>query len=247
MVNILGHRGARGEWLENSAVGFCHTHALIHQGLAGIEFDVQLTQDGHLCVFHDETLQRLCQRQSYIQMMTKSELDLVKQSTNGRNQQAMIFLSQMLPYLFGFSHIELEIKTHERSHHGRLIEALLSHFVRYDLFQLPIILTSFDQEVLARLQNNRRLNVIPRGLLVEKSTLSLTVEQTIQQALRLGCNQIGWEYFLLNDAVIQQCHRYDLAVTAWTVNEVSIAKQLIKEGVDTLITDFPTRMLLAGF
>ena len=45
-TQLLGHRGARHEALENSVSGFQHAHNLQASGLAGIEFDVQLTADG---------------------------------------------------------------------------------------------------------------------------------------------------------------------------------------------------------
>ena len=49
-VRIYGHRGARGEIVENSIEGFEHTFAL---GIKAIEFDVLISQDKIPVLFHD--------------------------------------------------------------------------------------------------------------------------------------------------------------------------------------------------
>ena len=49
-VRIYGHRGARGEILENSIEGFKHTFAL---GIKAIEFDVLISNDKIPVLFHD--------------------------------------------------------------------------------------------------------------------------------------------------------------------------------------------------
>ena len=48
---LLGHRGARGEALENTLAGFKLAQNLQSAGLIGVEFDVQLSADGHLLSF----------------------------------------------------------------------------------------------------------------------------------------------------------------------------------------------------
>ena len=52
-VAIIGHRGARNLWPENSLDGFERTRAL---GIEGVEFDVHIARDGELVVIHDPTL-----------------------------------------------------------------------------------------------------------------------------------------------------------------------------------------------
>ena len=44
---LLGHRGARGEALENPLAGFKVAQILQSAGLIGVVFDVQLSDDGH--------------------------------------------------------------------------------------------------------------------------------------------------------------------------------------------------------
>ncbi len=55
MTKIIGHRGARNLWPENSLTGFRNALRL---GVDAIEFDVHLTDSGELLVIHDAALDR---------------------------------------------------------------------------------------------------------------------------------------------------------------------------------------------
>lgn len=234
-TRLVGHRGARGEVLENSLSGFQHAHSLQPRGLAGVEFDVQLTADGHLVVFHDETLQRLCGLQSRIDQLSLTEIQRHLQSGH-----QIITLDRLAQVLTECTHIELEIKTHNRTDHSKLNKALTRYLIDSPVASLPIVLTSFDVQLLAQLQRNKLLAHISRGLLVRTPALLATAPNT---ALQLGCTQLGIYYPLLNQSVIQHCHRYGLPVSAWTVNDIEIVKQLVKWQVDVIITDIPTQLL----
>ncbi|MEL0286488.1 MAG: glycerophosphodiester phosphodiesterase family protein, partial [Paracoccaceae bacterium] len=53
VVKIVGHRGARGYFPENSHVGFIET---INMGVTLLEFDVVFTSDGVPVITHDHYL-----------------------------------------------------------------------------------------------------------------------------------------------------------------------------------------------
>ncbi|WP_350557559.1 glycerophosphodiester phosphodiesterase [Psychrobacter sp. CAL346-MNA-CIBAN-0220] len=274
-TRLLGHRGARSEAFENTLFGFQHAHSLQPRGLAGVEFDVQLTSDGHLIIFHDDTLQRLCGLQARVDQLSLTEIQRHLQS--GHHIITLDMLSQTLPLpmqllsqtsqkqaldsLFGlsnhtvsktrglettaqalaqFTHIELEIKTHDRTNYSKLIRALTYYLIDTPLASLPIVLTSFDVQLLARLQRDTLLSHIPRGLLVRTPQLLSAAPNT---ALQLGCTHLGVYHPLLTQSMIQYCHRYGLPVSAWTVNDIEQIKQLVQWQVDVIITDIPTQLL----
>lgn len=296
-TQLLGHRGARIEAQENSLFGFQHANRLQAKGLAGVELDVQLTADGHLIVFHDDTLQRLCGLQARVDQLSLREIQRHTQS--GHYILTLDMLAQLLPLsmsnppqkpqrqalnrLLGldnhslpsniavlgsdllktqqthldqadpvttlamqahtlslFTHIELEIKTHERTNHAKLVQALARYLTDSPLSTLPIVLTSFDQQLLTQLQQHPRLCFLPRGLLIKEPSLLPIAANT---ALRLGCTRLGIYYPLLNEALVRYCHRYHLPVSAWTVNDIDAIKRLIEWQVDTIITDIPSQLL----
>ncbi|WP_019673004.1 glycerophosphodiester phosphodiesterase [Psychrobacter lutiphocae] len=277
---LLGHRGARGEKLENSISGFTHLQRL-HQRhsdkLVGVEFDVQLTADNKLLVYHDDNLLRLHQRQSRLDQCSSSEL--MRQT---QDSDTLILLEDMASYLTGYQRIELEIKTHSRSNYRQLMYALRQALVNTNLSKLPITLTSFDLTLHQHLLTDTSLKHLPRGLLVEPKSMPTTTDisnlnlQTVMStnaplldtaliAKRLGCQGVGLYFALFNPALIyphpfsdsqsaasaalntqrlmHSLQRHQLTTTAWTVNESTQVQQLIKLGINYIISDYPSRLL----
>ena len=252
-VKILGHRGARGELMENTPQGFTHAYQLICKGLTGIEFDVQLTADGQLVIFHDDTLQRLLGQQARIDQLSLTEIRR-RQS----HRVPIIALNELLSYpvaananqlgypatLFdamqSFTHIELEVKTHPRTGYQALLDALEESLLQHNIQRLPITLTSFDSTLLQKLAHHRTLTNIPRGLLVEDTSI---IKDLPYQACQLGCTRVGIYHPLITADTIATCQRMQLAVSAWTVNDLPSANRLVAAGVDALITDFPSQFL----
>ncbi len=144
------------------------------------------------------------------------------------------------PPLTKFTHIELEIKTHDRTDYPNLIRALTHYLIDTPLASLPIVLTTFDVQLLAQLQRSKPLSRIPRGLLVRTPELLASAPNT---ALQLGCTRLGMYYPLITQSIIQTAHRYGLPVSAWTVNDIEIAKKLVQWQVDVIVTDIPTQFL----
>lgn len=241
-TQLLGHRGARSEALENTLFGFEYAKRLLLRGLSGIEFDVQLTQDNHLVVFHDDTLQRLCGNQSRIDQLTLKEIHRQLQSGHPiiTLETLIQVLNQAEAVTANFSHIELEIKTHNRTSYQNLIKALNTAFIGAEIHNLPIVLTTFDDQLLSRLQCHAILKQVPRGLLIQTPE---ALTHAANRALQLGCQQVGIYYPLLTQAVILNCHRYGLKVSAWTVNDIEVIKTLVLWQVDVVITDIPAQIL----
>ncbi len=233
---LLGHRGARGEAVENTSASFEHAQHLQARGLAGVEFDVQLSADGQLVVFHDDNLERMCGQQSHIDQLTLAEIKRYRQYG-----YPVMTLACAYDVLTNFRYIELEIKTHERTNYTQLVNALAHNLIDTPLASLPIVLTSFDVELHARLQRHPLLMHTPRGLLIRTPDALATAPNT---ALQLGCSRLGIHYPLLTQSVIKNSHRYGLPVSAWTVNDIDTIKSLITWQVDVIITDFPTHLLV---
>jgi glycerophosphoryl diester phosphodiesterase len=55
MIRIIGHRGGRNLWAENSLGGFLKSATL---GVHAVELDLHLTRDGEIVVIHDPLLER---------------------------------------------------------------------------------------------------------------------------------------------------------------------------------------------
>jgi len=177
----------------------------------------------------------------------------------------VLLLDDLPPYLQHFRHIELEIKTHAKTQPASLVKNLL-RLLSQEIWQdLPITLTSFDTDILYQIHNQQQFLTFhfPTGLLLEpktlepKTTLASQIAflptpdpagknlilQTFNRACALGCSQVGIYYPLITPTLLEIAKIYGLTVTAWTVNEVDVAKRLIEMGVDCVITDYPTQFL----
>ena len=182
----------------------------------------------------------------------------------------VLLLDDLLPYLQHFRQIELEIKTHAKTQPASLVKNLL-RLLSQEIWQdLPITLTSFDTDILYQIHNQQQFLTFhfPTGLLLEPKTLEPKILepetmmasqiaflptpdaagknlilQTFNRACALGCSQVGIYYPLITPALLEIAKIYGLTVTAWTVNEVEVAKRLIEMGVDCVITDYPTQFL----
>jgi len=76
-VRIYGHRGARGEIVENSIEGFEHTFAL---GIKAIEFDVLISKDKIPVLFHDFHLTPSMTKDEAGNWLKNSELKIFEKS-----------------------------------------------------------------------------------------------------------------------------------------------------------------------
>ena len=236
-MRIIGHRGARGEAPENTLGGFQYIQDL---GIRAVEFDVRQLSDQSLIVMHDDDFIRTTGQHKYV--YDCQQADLVHYSHTAQWQtwqqiETTPLLKQTLNIVENFEHIEVEVKAVANPLAAKqLIQGLQQQLHGY---QHNAIITSFDAQIHYALQQSH--SHFKRGLLIETDL----GERAIEQALALGCCQIGWMDELATDALIQATHQAGLQVRVWTVNEIERAEHLRDLGVEGLITDYPKQMLAA--
>ena len=143
-VAIIGHRGARNLWPENSLDGFERTCAL---GIEGVEFDVHPARDGVLVVIHDPMLERTTEGQGPVADRTAAELAETPLRDGGG--AGVPTLDQVLD-VFAGSGIELhiEVKTDANSRPYPGLEQRLIDVIRARKLEDTAILTSFRPRTL---------------------------------------------------------------------------------------------------
>jgi len=79
-------------------------------------------------------------------------------------------------------------------------------------------------------------------------SVALLIEDNDTRTLNKQLDELGFvpsvyspHYSLVNNELIQECHRQGIKVIPWTVNNSGKMKQLVKMGIDGLITDYPDR------
>lgn len=100
-IGIWGHRGASFAHPENTIPAFIAAAEI--PGIRGIEMDIQLSKDGHIVVFHDETLDRVVDGHSgFLRDHTLTELQDMRMKgsddESARIPELGDFLDTMKPY-----------------------------------------------------------------------------------------------------------------------------------------------------
>lgn len=234
-MKIIGHRGARGEAPENTLGGFKYIHDL---GIRAVEFDVRQLKDNTLVIMHDDQFSRTTGQNKSLYECTSCELDQYNQSfhwSNWPTEEVTPLLSETLNIIQDFNHIEVEVKAVNNFNEAeKIVEGLHQQL---NGFEKTVVITSFDTKIHHVL--NQTKSIFKHGLLIEEDVRY----KAIDQALELGCCQIGWMDSLANDRIIQATQQANLAISVWTVNDIQRAKHLYEMGIEGLITDYPQQML----
>lgn len=234
-MQIIGHRGARGEAPENTLGGFQYLHQL---GIRAVEFDVRQLSDDHLIVMHDDNFLRttgIDQSLTELCIGDACSFDHRHLWKDWQTAEPTPSLSQVLHALPNFNHLEVEVKAVKDQ---AAAEKLVSHLQQQLMgLETTATITSFDIKILHALhQQNSRFK---RGLLVELPFGT----HAIDVAQQYGCQRIGWKDQLATQDLIQATLDAKLDVSVWTVNNIERAKQLQDFGIHGLITDYPHTML----
>ncbi len=81
-MKIWAHRGCSQRYPENTLTSFQKATEI--PGLEGIELDIQLTDDGHMVVIHDERVDRTTNGKGFVRDYTLSDLQKLRiESVNG--------------------------------------------------------------------------------------------------------------------------------------------------------------------
>ena len=227
MINYA-HRGASEYAPENTLSSF---YLGLLQGANGIETDVQKTKDGVLVLFHDETLDRVSNKQGNLCDYTWDELKDVKiygNCTTGFYDRIVTlkeFLEKFSQYDINFA---VELK-------GADVEKETLEMVKAFGLMNKTTFTSFRFPYIARIKELDKTARI--GWLV-----SSVNNEVIDQLLQVGGEEIAPKAELLSDELMEKCRKAGLGVRAWGVSNVTLMKKMCALGVDGMTVNFPDRL-----
>lgn len=116
----------------------------------------------------------------------------------------------------------------------RFVELLMEVIFKKNIRE-KVIIQSFDKRTLQYLHTH--YPEIPTALLIEGSD-----DRTLKQHLdSLGFIPVIYspEYTLVDNKLISECHKQNIKIIPWTVNDSPTISALKKLGVDGIITDYP--------
>ncbi len=216
----------------------------LRQGAEGIELDVHLSSDGMPVVIHDPRLGRTTSGHGWVsehRANTLRRLDAgswfnrrFPEKARHRYAGAKIpLLSEVLAWVRQHKILALvEIKGGRSTYPG--IEAkILDEIERAGVRWLATIV-SFD---LATLRRVRELDSdLSLGLDVYRSLLAL------RRIRSLAGKAILPHWAIASRGFIRRAHQHALRVFTWTVDQPARMERMIADGVDGIITNYPTRL-----
>jgi glycerophosphoryl diester phosphodiesterase len=266
--DIQGHRGSRGLMPENTIPAM---RRALDLGVTTLEMDIAISQDKQVLLSHDPYLNADFVYRPDGQPLTKEEGQALRLyslpyaeirrydvGSHGNpkfpQQQKLLTYKPLLAEVIDSAeararrthrpapYYNIETKTTpvgDGVNHpvpDEFVRLLLAVIVKKGI-QKRVIIQSFDPrtlEVVHRTQPQLRT-----ALLIENQD---GLEKNLQ---RLSFRpSIYSPYFkLVTPALVQACHQQQLQIIPWTVNEAAAATQLLAQGVDGLITDYPDLVL----
>ena len=229
-VMRVAHRGASAQYPENTMFAF---RQAIQQGVDMLELDVHLTSDDELIVMHDTTLDRTTNGHGNIHDHSLQE---IRQLNAGQDEKVPL-LSEAIQ-LARESQIRLfvEVKGATDAEGIAIAEAAV-RALEAESFLSQMVLTSFSPAALLR----------AKSIQPEISTMldpspqdgSLTPRQICAQVLGSGANCVSYDFRFLTPAIATECQLTGLTLWAWDPDEPEDMTQMIKLGVDGIMTNRP--------
>ena len=222
---ILGHRGAAGEYFENSLQGIRHAISI---GVDAIEIDIR-EHSSELWVIHDHDLQRLCGISGFFENQADiSSLRLV-------NGESIPTLRQVLDLTWAKVPLNIEIKSVQNL--DLLLELLAQYPTADSSTGLPwILISSFNHRAILELRQRGcewPLAPISSGIPIHTEVLIKSV------------SPYSWTFKdeYLDFDLIQNLRQQNILSMVFTVNDIDCALELDARGVAGVFTDHPTKMM----
>jgi len=261
---ILAHRGFVTEHQENTLASV--EAAVTSDYCQGTEFDVFLTKDNRVVLFHDENMKRLTgiDREIYdmtwddlktIQILPEIEVDGGIRKYAGPN--SIPLLEDVLETLKGKDcFVDIELKAYSPRWSKRKIGGEVGKIVDRMKVHEQVICTSFNFFMLYDLEKKYR--AVPSGFAYDDNMpLSINRLNRLMETNIIGravhSNAVCLEHTLIDDDTIKKYHKRNMKVGAFTLYPLmpeeipaerkshfsAEVKRLAALGVDWIETDYP--------
>ena len=225
---IMGHRGSPTLITENTIPSF---KKAIDQGVEGLEFDIRLSKDKQIVIFHDATLKRLSDRKEAVSELSLTELQSVKlHKQEGQVEDVYIpSLKDIVHLLHEVKVVNIEIKS-EGLFRGHDILKPLIKFLNTYLIDNKCIISSFNPLILMRLRLQRPETVI--GFLYNRNRIFHGWDNLIWM-LRVQPENLHIHYSLLDSWVVRWAQKKGMHINSYTINDKKVFDKVEINGVFT--------------
>lgn len=264
--DLQGHRGARGVYPENDIPGFIYS---IDQGVSTLELDLAITKDQQVILSHEPFISSTycldmegneipdsLERSHNIYQMDYEE---VKQYDCGSkphpgftDQKKMMAFKPLLTVMIdsvenylvrkNLPEVNYNIEIKSASKYDGIFHPepgpfsdLVFQTINNKLPWTRVNIQSFDYRVLQYF-NKTYPDVTLSALIGNDLGLTQNLD-----SLGFTPDIYSCHHSLVTQKLVEDCHKLNMKIIPWTVNNVSDMEKLVALGIDGLITDYPNR------
>jgi glycerophosphoryl diester phosphodiesterase len=230
---VSAHRGSSSTAPENTLSSI---RKAIIDGAGYAEIDVQETADGLVVLMHDDNAKRTTGIDKNVWDLSSKELG---QASAGAwfspsfHYEKVPTLEETVHTAKGKIKLNIELKNNG---HQKLLAEKTVEILQRKLFVNDCIVTSFDPALLKKVKKlDHRIRT---GLIAgnKSEALANAVKSKDYDAISIAYTVIDKEFML-------QAKENKKEVFAWTVNDPKAMSDMLKLGVDNIITNYPDRLI----
>ncbi len=219
------HRGASEYVPENTMLAF---YLGIYMGANGIETDVQLTKDGVMVLFHDDTMERMCHVSGGICDYTYQQLQSFYVSKNGFLEKIPTLDEFLRSFHFRPLTFAVELK-------NKGTAKLVAEALREYKIEDKTVVTSFLFDELTEFK--KYAPEFRVGYLTNQIS-----EELLSQMKKVGMEEICPEAKMVDCEAVKKWHDMGFGVRAWGVYNEVLMKAAYDAGCDGMTVNFPDKL-----
>lgn len=217
---LLGHRGCRGAFPENTIAAFDHALAA---GCDGFEFDVRLTADRQTVICHDERLSRTRIATATYEQLQKVNMKRFRSRRSDSDASGICSLDDVFQRYSTCAFLNVELKVAG-------LEEMTGLGLRRHPCSRGAVVSSFLPEVVERM--HAIAPEIAIGFIFDK-------REQLHHWRELPVTYVMPKFKLLTEAAVAEWHKAGKRVVTWTVNDPKLMLRFAEWGVDGVISDDP--------
>lgn len=226
---FIAHRGLHKNKMipENSMLAF---KAAIEKNYA-IEFDINITKDNQIVVFHDDDLNRLCNKKENIEDVS---YDFLKDLNLYESNEKIPLLKELLDEVAGKIPLIIEIKKHKNI--GLLENILLEMLKEY---KGEYFICSFEKDILLWLEKNKPKEI--RGLIFGSLPIKFKKYEKIAflyKYFKSKADFISLEDKLIDSSIYDFCKKKELDIVVWTIKDKKSFQNIDKKVSAVIFENF---------
>ena len=249
---VIAHQGGDGVWPGDTMFAFENAVAI---GVDVLEMDAHITQDGHIVLMHDESVERTTDGTGLIEKMTIDELRQLDAAYDWSNDDGRTFPYRgqgiQVPTLdelfqkFPEMRYVIEIKLTQNP-----IDKPLCDLIRKHSMQAKVMIASFHDEAMQNFREtcpeiatSASRGEVTAFVLLGKVFLSGLVAPQYESIQPPYDPEESMNIPIMTERFIREAHAKNIAVEPWTVDDPELMRQYIEWGVDGIMTDRPDLMM----